>query len=482
MYNYFKGIDPLTVAYGVAVNKLTLPIPSSCPQVFSDLIKACWHPDPHKRLSFDQINQCLIDISNSPFALTPSESFWIMQQDWKSEIEEMFMQIKIREEELRTREEELERVSMRQQTYESMLRQREKALEEREKDLVIRELSIALQQKTGGVGVSGYIHSLNPSFPFFYQPVAAQLTPLQPTPEPKKRKKGGGVRLVANFLRSSSSGHGNNNVNHSQNSAKSIDISSPSEFKHCMSVQDTANSNVSPVQFNFYLPVAADIPTTSTTATSTTEALEPLPTTTQINSTAGCTPSAANAHVILTPGSASPSMRLKIMLQPSLDRGMASLGAVATNGASKGGVGSNLVASNNAWSPSNTALNSMSTKTTQHLSPNRPRDRLQTKSISIDDSYHHLQHQPHMQYQKPQYISPHYLQQVGGGYFYNQGGSMHIPQESKQQKQQHNPYQKTDGHHSSRSKTFVSHQRTLENSSNHGQHLMNNRNILNNDF
>lgn len=28
----YKGIDYLAVAYGVAVNKLTLPIPSTCPQ------------------------------------------------------------------------------------------------------------------------------------------------------------------------------------------------------------------------------------------------------------------------------------------------------------------------------------------------------------------------------------------------------------------------------------------------------------------
>ena len=34
----YKGIDALGVAYGVAVNKLTLPIPSTCPQLFSQLM------------------------------------------------------------------------------------------------------------------------------------------------------------------------------------------------------------------------------------------------------------------------------------------------------------------------------------------------------------------------------------------------------------------------------------------------------------
>lgn len=34
----YKGIDGLAVAYGVAVNKLTLPIPSTCPEPFTQLM------------------------------------------------------------------------------------------------------------------------------------------------------------------------------------------------------------------------------------------------------------------------------------------------------------------------------------------------------------------------------------------------------------------------------------------------------------
>jgi mitogen-activated protein kinase kinase kinase 9 len=251
----YKGIDPLAIAYGVAVNKLKLPIPSSCPSIFSELIHGCWHSDPHKRLTFEQIIECLTEISKSPFATTPNESFWIMQQDWKSEIEEMFQQIKDRENELRTREEELERISMRQQAYENMLRQRERELEEREKDLVVRELSVALQQ-------------LNPVVHCSQQ---AQLPP----PEPKKRRKVGG-RLLTNFLRSSSSSSNQHNAiaatatantiasaaNHSTSQAtmlalhqhnsssnsnltRSIDISSPSDFQHCISIQpETATTTI----------------------------------------------------------------------------------------------------------------------------------------------------------------------------------------------------------------------------------------------
>ena len=36
----YKGIDSLAVAYGVAVNKLTLPIPSTCPSMFKTLLES----------------------------------------------------------------------------------------------------------------------------------------------------------------------------------------------------------------------------------------------------------------------------------------------------------------------------------------------------------------------------------------------------------------------------------------------------------
>ena len=36
----YKGIDTMAVAYGVAVNKLTLPIPSTCPAEFRGLLES----------------------------------------------------------------------------------------------------------------------------------------------------------------------------------------------------------------------------------------------------------------------------------------------------------------------------------------------------------------------------------------------------------------------------------------------------------
>ena len=40
----YRGIDGLAVAYGVAVNKLTLPIPSTCPEPFAKLMKGNAQP------------------------------------------------------------------------------------------------------------------------------------------------------------------------------------------------------------------------------------------------------------------------------------------------------------------------------------------------------------------------------------------------------------------------------------------------------
>ena len=35
----FRGIDTLAVAYGVAMNKLALPVPSTCPEPFARLME-----------------------------------------------------------------------------------------------------------------------------------------------------------------------------------------------------------------------------------------------------------------------------------------------------------------------------------------------------------------------------------------------------------------------------------------------------------
>uniref|UniRef100_A0A8D0G5F1 Mitogen-activated protein kinase kinase kinase n=1 Tax=Sphenodon punctatus TaxID=8508 RepID=A0A8D0G5F1_SPHPU len=142
----FRGIDGLAVAYGVAMNKLALPIPSTCPEPFAKLMEDCWNPDPHSRPSFANILDQLTTIEESGFFEMPKDSFHSLQEDWKLEIQEMFDQLRAKEKELRTWEEELTRAALQQKNYEELLRQREQELAEREIDILERELNIIVHQ------------------------------------------------------------------------------------------------------------------------------------------------------------------------------------------------------------------------------------------------------------------------------------------------------------------------------------------------
>ncbi|XP_069494960.1 mitogen-activated protein kinase kinase kinase 9 [Ambystoma mexicanum] len=142
----FRGIDGLAVAYGVAMNKLALPIPSTCPEPFTKLMEECWNSDAHSRPSFSSILYHLTTIEESGFFEMPQDSFHSLQDDWKHEIQEMFEQLRVKEKELRTWEEELSRAALEQKNYEELLRQREQELAEREIDILERELNIIIHQ------------------------------------------------------------------------------------------------------------------------------------------------------------------------------------------------------------------------------------------------------------------------------------------------------------------------------------------------
>uniref|UniRef100_A0A4X2LXD6 mitogen-activated protein kinase kinase kinase n=1 Tax=Vombatus ursinus TaxID=29139 RepID=A0A4X2LXD6_VOMUR len=142
----FRGIDGLAVAYGVAMNKLALPIPSTCPEPFTKLMEDCWNPDPHSRPSFMNILDQLTTIEESGFFEMPKDSFHCLQDDWKHEIQEMFDQLRAKEKELRTWEEELTRAALQQKNHEELLRRREQELAEREIDILERELNVIIRQ------------------------------------------------------------------------------------------------------------------------------------------------------------------------------------------------------------------------------------------------------------------------------------------------------------------------------------------------
>ncbi|XP_057328795.1 uncharacterized protein LOC130669759 isoform X3 [Microplitis mediator] len=194
----YKGIDALAVAYGVAVNKLTLPIPSTCPQPWRYLMEICWTSDSHGRPGFMEILD-LLDEVRSAFAATPHESFHTMQEDWRLEIEEVLHGLRMKEkacrsleEELRCREEELTKAQVQQKQQEENLRQREQELAAREIDLLERELTVMIIQQ-------------------------------QSTPTPNKRKG----KFKKSRLKLNKKEPGSN-------------ISAPSDFRHTITVQHTA--------------------------------------------------------------------------------------------------------------------------------------------------------------------------------------------------------------------------------------------------
>ncbi|TRY60005.1 hypothetical protein DNTS_034660, partial [Danionella cerebrum] len=142
----YREIDALAVAYGVAVNKLTLPIPSTCPEAFAQLLGECWCPNPHGRPSFGSILRRLEDIEQSAMFQMPLESFHSLQEDWRLEIQQMFDELRAKEKELRSWEEALARAAEEQREQEEHLRRREQELAEREIDIVERELNIIIHQ------------------------------------------------------------------------------------------------------------------------------------------------------------------------------------------------------------------------------------------------------------------------------------------------------------------------------------------------
>ncbi|AWP16110.1 putative mitogen-activated protein kinase kinase kinase 9 [Scophthalmus maximus] len=142
----FRGIDGLAVAYGVAMNKLALPIPSTCPEPFVRLMEDCWSSDSHSRPQFTSVLDHLTAIEESGFFEMPAESFHSLQDDWKLEIQEMFDQLRTKEKELRSWEEELTQAALQQKCQEEALRRREQELAEREIHILERELNIIIHQ------------------------------------------------------------------------------------------------------------------------------------------------------------------------------------------------------------------------------------------------------------------------------------------------------------------------------------------------
>lgn len=93
----YKGINDMAIAYGVAMGKLDLHIPTTCPPEWRYLMEDCWKFDCHNRPSFQSIINRLDEVANSNLANIPDESFHNMQDDWRQEISNRMQEIRVKE-------------------------------------------------------------------------------------------------------------------------------------------------------------------------------------------------------------------------------------------------------------------------------------------------------------------------------------------------------------------------------------------------
>jgi len=196
----YKGINDMAIAYGVAMGKLDLHIPTTCPPEWRYLMEDCWKFDCHNRPSFQSIINRLDEVANSNLANIPDESFHNMQDDWRQEISNRMQEIRVKEYELHNLEVNLVEAQREQKIKEERLAQREAVLLEREKQLLYREVNIAMKQQQ------------------------QQQQPLSITPTPKKRK----FRSKLKAKKESSSSSSNM-------------ISAPSDFRHNICLTPSRN-------------------------------------------------------------------------------------------------------------------------------------------------------------------------------------------------------------------------------------------------
>ncbi|CAF2633577.1 unnamed protein product [Rotaria sp. Silwood2] len=147
----YKGFDQMQVAFGIATNRYSLPIPSTCPEEFSQLMKDCWQLAPQDRPTFselcEQINKIIeINYTNNQLNnMEPNEeTYSSLQQDWRKEIEDIFEELKTKEQEIRDREQAMLQLTIQQSHQRMRLQKWEQELHEREMQIIERELKLLM--------------------------------------------------------------------------------------------------------------------------------------------------------------------------------------------------------------------------------------------------------------------------------------------------------------------------------------------------
>ena len=106
----------MQVAFGIATNKYSLPIPSTCPEEFTQLMKSnsspyshhqnktfsfegCWRLSPEDRPNFKELLTQIDEIVPKDYNPVEfhEESYQSLQDDWRQEIQDMFEELKEKE-------------------------------------------------------------------------------------------------------------------------------------------------------------------------------------------------------------------------------------------------------------------------------------------------------------------------------------------------------------------------------------------------
>ncbi|UJR27064.1 hypothetical protein I4U23_008367 [Adineta vaga] len=193
----YKGFDQMQVAFGIATNKYTLPIPSTCPEEFAQLMTNCWKIPPHERPTFSDLLEHINLIIERNYMESNEDSYQSLQKDWRLEIQDMFNELKEKEQEIRDREQAMYERSLEQNHQRVQLEKWEQQLHEREMHIVELELKLLM--------------AANNQERINHQ-------------TPKVQKRSG------RFMRSLLNGHSNISAN-----ANTV-ISSPTNFRHLISV------------------------------------------------------------------------------------------------------------------------------------------------------------------------------------------------------------------------------------------------------
>ncbi|CAF1344530.1 unnamed protein product [Rotaria sordida] len=206
----YKGFDQMQVAFGIATNKYSLPIPSTCPEEFSQLMKDCWQLLPQDRPTFNQLYEKIDKIIETNYGNNQlnniesnDENYSSLQQDWRKEIQDIFEELKTKEQEIRDREQAMLQLTIQQNHQRVRLEQWEHELHEREMHIIERELKLLLTTST-------------------------QERHYQPTPKVQKRSIHCGGR---SFLHAALNG----NIILSPTTTSDL-ISGPTNFRHLVSV------------------------------------------------------------------------------------------------------------------------------------------------------------------------------------------------------------------------------------------------------